>query len=407
MLDLLKPLLMMHRSQVEKIAKMTANLARAFTARPTLRGAVIGCGWFAMNHLHAWKAIDGVDIVALCDPDAARVAEARHVCGNVASGACFDDAAQLVARAPEIGLDFVDIVTTAEHHLPLVELAAGAGLATICQKPMAPTMSEAEAMVRACDRAAVPLMIHENWRWQSGTRALRDLVASGRLGKPFFCQVSFRTPYDVYRDQPYLAEGERFIIEDLGVHLLDCARCFMGEVASLRCQTQRVNPAIVGEDVATILMEHESGGSSIVDCSYATAHTPDPFPRTWIQLEGDKATARLGLDFSVTVFDHSASGSGAAEPEFVTVPPVQHPWSAAPGEAIQDSVVNIQQHWVQCLRGDSAGHDRGGGAGGSFDGRYASAVEPETSGRDNLRTLALVEAAYLSAASGSVVQLDP
>ena len=119
MLDLLKPLLMMHRSQVEKIAKMTANLARAFTARPTLRGAVIGCGWFAMNHLHAWKAIDGVDIVALCDPDAARVAEARHVCGNVASGACFDDAAQLVARAPEIGLDFVDIVTTAEHHLPL------------------------------------------------------------------------------------------------------------------------------------------------------------------------------------------------------------------------------------------------------------------------------------------------
>ena len=384
-----------------------ASLVRTITtsAPAKLRGAVIGCGWFSLNHLHAWNAIDDVDIVALCDPDADRLAGARHVCVNVAPDASFDDAAQLVACAPEIGIDFVDIVTTAEHHLPLVELAAGAGLATICQKPMAPTMPEAEAMVRACDRAAVPLMIHENWRWQSGMRALRDLLASGRLGKPFFCQVSFRTPYDVYRDQPYLAEGERFIIEDLGVHLLDCARCFMGEVTSLRCQTQRVNPAIAGEDVATIVMEHESGGSSVVDCSYATAHTPDPFPRTWIQLEGDKATARLALDFTLTIFDRGTSVGGVAEPEVIEVPPVQHPWSAAPGEAIQDSVVNIQQHWVQCLRGDNNDRSRER-SGTHFDGRYAHVVEPETSGRDNLRTLALVEAAYLSAANGSVVQLE-
>ena len=113
----------------------------------------------------------------------------------------------------------------------------------------------------------------------------------------------------------------------------------------------------------------------------------------------------MGLDFTVTIFDHSKSVSGVAEPKVIEVPPVQHPWSAAPGEAIQDSVVNIQQHWVQCLLGDNNVRSRHR-SGTNFDGRYAHAVEPETSGRDNLRTLALVEAAYLSAANGSVVQLD-
>jgi D-apiose dehydrogenase len=64
-------------------------------------------------------------------------------------------------------LDFVDIITTVESHRPLVELAAGHGLPVICQKPFALDMADARAMVEACERAGVPLMVHENFRWQS------------------------------------------------------------------------------------------------------------------------------------------------------------------------------------------------------------------------------------------------
>lgn len=63
--------------------------------------------------------------------------------------------------------------------------------------------------------------------------------------------------------------------------------------------------------------------------------------------------------------------------------PPLHPWAQRPWFNIQDSVFNIQAHWLDCLR----------------DGR-----EPQTSGRDNLRTLALVEAAYLSANSAQAAQ---
>ena len=54
------------------------------------------------------------------------------------------------------------------------------------------------------------------------------------IGDPFFGRVSFRSGYDVFSGQPYLAQGERFIIEDLGIHALDIARALFGDVMHLR-----------------------------------------------------------------------------------------------------------------------------------------------------------------------------
>ncbi len=59
-----------------------------------------------------------------------------------------------------------------------------------------------------------------------------ETVRGGAIGKPVFGRISFRSGYDVYAGQPYLAEGERFIIEDLGIHILDIARAFFGPAAA-------------------------------------------------------------------------------------------------------------------------------------------------------------------------------
>ena len=126
-----------------------------------LRGALIGCGFFSINHLHAWQDVDGADIVAICDLDAARL---TLVGDQFAIGARYVDAQDMLARET---LDFVDIATTAPTHRSLVELAASHELGVICQKPFATSLEEARAMVAVCERAGVPLMIHENFRWQS------------------------------------------------------------------------------------------------------------------------------------------------------------------------------------------------------------------------------------------------
>lgn len=329
-----------------------------------LKGGLIGCGFFAHNHLHAWQEIDGVIITALCDRDEARLKQAGEKFGV---SRLYTDAAQMIARET---LDFVDIATTVKTHRPLVELAASAGLPVICQKPFAENLIDARAMVDACERAGVTLMVHENFRWQAPIRAVRALLARDRIGEVFWGRVSFRSAYDVFSGQPYLATSDRFIIEDLGIHMLDIARFLFGDVSHLSAATRTVNPSIRGEDVATMLMVHESGVNSICDCSYATSLQEELFPQTLLEIDGSRGTIRLSANYELTI--HS---EGVTEKHMVA--PVLHDWASRPWHNIQESVYNIQQHWAACL---------------------ASQRAPETSGRDNLKTMALVAAAYQSAA---------
>ncbi|CAG4918013.1 Gfo/Idh/MocA family protein [Paraburkholderia gardini] len=335
------------------------------------RGGLTGCGFFSRNHLHAWQDIDTAEIVALCDADSERLQATGQAFGIER---LYTDAAAMLSAEK---LDFVDIATTAPSHRLLVEMAAHAGVATICQKPFALTLADARAMVAACDQAGVPLMVHENFRWQPAIQAVGRALQDGLIGAPFWGRVSFRSAFDVFSGQPYLARNERFIVEDLGIHVLDIARFLFGDVERLSATTSRVNPAIAGEDVATILLTHESGVTSVVDCSYASRRVQELFPQTLIEVDGADGTLRLSADYQLEI--HNRDGTHR---QTVTPPPLA--WASAPWEAIQGSVLNIQRHWIECLR---------------------NGCEPATSGRDNLKTLTLVEATYLSAREGRTVTL--
>lgn len=337
-----------------------------------LRGALIGCGFFAVNQMHAWRDIDGAAIIAICDRDPDRL---RIVGDQFGIAKRYTDAAELFAGE---SLDFVDIATTAPSHRPLVEMAAQHRVPVICQKPFAPTLADAKAMVKACADAGIPLMVHENFRWQSAIQAVRVVLDSGEIGTPFFGRISFRSAYDVFSGQPYLAKGKRFIIEDLGIHSLDIARFLLGDVSTITTRTARINPDIAGEDVATMLMDHQNGATSVVDCSYATKLAVEPFPETLIEIDGSDGTIRLAQGYRLTV-------TGRNGTRVTDVSPPLLPWASRPWHNIQESVVAIQRHWVDCL---------------------AKGIEPATSGADNLKTFALVEAAYTGAASREPVQLD-
>ncbi|WP_417270159.1 Gfo/Idh/MocA family protein [Celeribacter sp.] len=336
-----------------------------------MKGALIGCGFFAQNQLHAWRDIEGVEIVALCDRDEERLAASAKAFGIART---YTDTAQMYADG---GFDFVDIATTVQSHRPLVEMAAQAGVHIICQKPFAQTMDDARAMVAAADTAGKTLMVHENFRWQSAIQAALKVVKSGAIGEPFFCRVSFRSGYDVFSGQPYLAEGKRFIIEDLGIHILDIARAFVGDVVQMSATTRRINPAIKGEDVATMLLHHEGGATSVVDCSYATQRRPETFPQSLLEIDGPKGTVRLDAGYVLTVQNESETVTDVS-------PPVL-PWAEKPWHNIQESVFAIQQHFVDCLK---------------------AGKQPETSGADNLKTLSLVEAAYQSAEQGRMIDVS-
>ena len=161
-----------------------------------LRGGLIGCGFFAQNHLHAWQDVEGAEIVALCDRDGGRLAASGDKFGVEAR---FADAETMLAQAD---LDFVDIATTMETHRELGELCASHGVPAICQKPFAPTIADAQAIVDAFAGADLPLMVHENFRWQTPLMAVRAALDGGTIGAPFFARISWRTAFDVFANQP-------------------------------------------------------------------------------------------------------------------------------------------------------------------------------------------------------------
>ena len=338
-------------------------------SKPPFRVGVIGCGFFAENHLAAWNYMPDVALAAVCDldPGKARSAAERYGVPDI-----YASAVDLMESGK---IDFVDIATTMRSHVELVGLAAKRGIPVIVQKPLAPSHAECLEVIAACEAANVPFMVHENTRFLRPVRKVREIIGSGALGTITWGRVAFRTGHDIYSKQPYLAQEDHFAILDLGVHMLDVARYLFGEASRLYCQSQSVKPGIRGEDMATIILNHTSGMTSVVECSYASPIDPDPFPELTLQIECTRGSLRVEPGYRLSVH---ADGKTVVH----DVSPRLYPWSVVPWHGTQESVVLIQQHWIDCLR----------------EGRPA-----ETSGADSRKTYDLVFGAYESARSGQTV----
>lgn len=342
----------------------------ADAVKQTYKMAVIGCGFFAQNHLNAWHELsqqsDNVELVAVCDmrPEKAEAAAKKF------GARAYTDPEKMLREQP---LDFVDVVTNVADHRSVVELVAGHGKHVICQKPMAETLEDARAMVAACKKAGVTFMVHENFRWQRPLREVKQVIDSGEIGTPFFGRASFRSNYNPYIDQPYLAEQARMLIQDVGVHMIDVGRFYFGEPSSLMCHAVRVNPKIKGEDTFTIMLATDKA-TCVVDASFNTHTEHETFPQVVLTIEGDKGVINLRDDFRLEVVHNGEMSTR-------TVRPTSHPWTEEPWTVVQDSVYNTNKHFVECLRA----------------GR-----QPETSGEDNLHVIELTFGAYEALEKGIV-----
>jgi predicted dehydrogenase len=325
---------------------------------------VVGCGFYAQNHLHAWSSLgpEGAMLIAVCDRDPAK-AEAAGAKFGVPH---FTDMTKMLDA---VKIDLVDIATRMDTHRELAAVAAERGVAAVVQKPLAPTWEECVAIVEKAKRHGAWLAIHENFRFSTAMRNVKKVLDQSTIGSPTWARLSWRTGFDVYRGQPYLAEEEKLVIQDVGIHVLDLARFFLGEVDYLSCETQKRNPRIRAEDTATIMIRHASGAVSVVEVTYAAKRRNDPFPETLLEIEGDGGSiiVQKGERMIVTTqgltFEDSIGG------------PLL-PWTSRPWHVSQEAVLHTNRHMLE---------------------RFRDGIAADTSGEDNLKTYALVEAAYESA----------
>jgi len=340
--------------------------------RDKLRVGLIGCGFISYQHGPAWLASPDAELVAVCDQDEAR---ARARAGEWGVPAVYRDAGEMIERER---LDAIDVVTRPETHTALVGLGAERGVAVLCQKPLAPTLDEASAMVETCARAGVPFMVAEMWRHLPWWRELRRQVDAGAVGAPYHLRVvgarnAMRREAPVHENQPYFATMPKLIVYEMMIHWIDPARYVLGEVATVYARTRRVNPAIAGEDWALVVLGHAAGATSQLDGSWANdAEPPGPTREGDVVIEGTEGVLHF-----------------------------------APHE---------RELRLVKLGGETTVLARYGEMGGSFQsaftgcvGDFARAVRTdrpfESSAEDNLKTLGATLAAYESARTGEVVRL--
>lgn len=334
-----------------------------------LRGAIIGSGFFAGFQAEAWQRMAGVEIVAVADPLLER---AQNFAARFGIPRVYRHAESMLRQeAP----DFVDIVTRPDSHLALVQLAAARRAHVICQKPMADTWEECQAIIELCRAAKVRLLMHENWRWQSWYREIKRLIDAGVFGRVYHLGFCMRTGdgrgADAYAVQPYFCQMPRLLIYETLVHFLDTFRFLAGEIATVHCRTQRLNPLIAGEDYVLIQLDFVAGAQGVIDANRIAGETPPPVAFGVFTLEGERAALRMTPQGELFVTEY-----GAAER--------RHEYEIPTTGYKGDSVFAAQQHYVTCLR---------------------TGLPCETEGEEYLKTVRAMFACYESAETGQVVSL--
>jgi len=334
------------------------------------RVGVIGAGFWAGFQLAAWAERSDARVVAIANRS---MGPAQALAERFGIDAVHDDPAAMMAAG---GLDVVDIITAPDTHAAMIRLVADHGVAVICQKPLASELETARQSAAYCEERGVALLVHENFRWQTPVRELAADLRSGAIGRPFRARIEFTTGFPVFENQPFLRDLPRFILSDVGVHVLDVARFLFGEATSVVAQTQSIQPGIAGEDVATVMLQMAEGVTVGCEFSFATILEHDPFPGMLIRVEGTTGTLELRPPLELRCTTRTGTTTrDVAPPDWAWVDPRY----AVAQAALVPCITNLLAH----VRGEG---------------------DAETTAADNLRTLALVEAAYASAASGEVIR---
>lgn len=338
-----------------------------------LRVGVIGAGFWARYQILAWQQMPKVRVTAITNRT---IDKAEDLAADLGIARVAKTPQELVSGDD---VDVVDIITSESTHHAYTLLAAAKGKHVIAQKPMAETFEQCRDMVEACDRAGVRLFVHDNWRWQTPIRRLLDWYRDRPAGEARRARFSYLSGFPVFDLQPRLREEKRFILIDMGPHLIDTARAFLGDLSWVFGRTATVTPGVAGEDLATVVAGTRQGAHCIIELSYASPTENEHDLETLIQLECDSGVMELGHDFRTSLTKRG--GRTIAE----RFPPEIDDWHLPQYGLSMRSCLPANQSFAEAL---------------------ATGEKSETDGRDYLNTMEAVFAAYESAASGRIVNLD-
>ena len=276
---------------------------------------------------------------------------------------CFKDLGEALGA---VECEAVVVATPADSHTEACEAALARGRAVMVEKPFTTRLADAVGLVRLAERRGVPLLVAQNYRYMRAFRAARRLVSEGALGRvgAVVCQY-YRVPH---RMAPSLARLEHSALWGMGVHHLDALRHVLGqEVTRVAAEsyTQPWGELPRGGSLRAMLT-FEGGARAFYSATYESSGHE--------YFEG-------GQEFYARVVGERATLH------------VFHRWL----------VLCERGRWPRVVRRGARAETEESALLGQLAAALASGAGPEVSGRDNLQTMAVVEACLRSADGGGWV----
>jgi UDP-N-acetyl-2-amino-2-deoxyglucuronate dehydrogenase len=254
----------------------------------TFRVALVGCGRISKNHFEAIDQIDGLELVAVSDADAERAKQA----GAQWNVPHFTSYEQMLAESKP---DIVTIATPSGLHAEQGVAAAKAGKHVVMEKPMAISLTGADALVQACDKAGVQLFVVKQNRLNPPVQLLRRAVDKNRFGRIYManCTVHWARPQEYYDQAPWRGtwefDGGAFMNQ--ASHYVDLVQWLMGPVESVMAKTATLARRIETEDSGIAILKFRSGALGTIEVTMLA------YPRNLegsITILGEKGSAKVG-----------------------------------------------------------------------------------------------------------------
>ncbi len=256
--------------------------------------ACLGAGYFSHFHHEAWQRNPRTHLLACADLsiDKAASVEADHAYTSL------DE--MLINNSADI----LDIITPPSTHMAAIETAVKYNLkAIICQKPFCQSLEEARIAISLADDAKIPLVIHENFRFQPWYRCMKNAINEGMVGEVLQFTFRLRTGdgqgADAYLDrQPYFRDMPRLLVHETAVHLIDTTQYLLGKADSVYADLRTLNPCIRGEDAGYIVFGYDNGVRALFDGNRLLDHQAANTRLTFGEalLEGSQGVVSLSGD---------------------------------------------------------------------------------------------------------------
>ncbi len=235
----------------------------------TLRAGVIGLGNISGIHIASYKKADGVELVAGADVDPAAVEATATKHG-------FTGYADWRVMLAEAELDVVSVCTPPFLHREMAVEAMERGIHVMCEKPIAATLEDAEAMAAAARALDAKLMIAYCHRWHPTILKVKQLIDAGILGQPLFFRCAFAGWIEFAGNHRAIkSQAGGGALMDNGSHATDLYQFLLGKVANVSCRARTALQHMETDDVAVMIFEGENGcfGEVIVGYSLPGDHT--------------------------------------------------------------------------------------------------------------------------------------